>query len=80
MCSLYGKAIWPDFRQYMQSAKDGILQDVESISVEDLLARLKNAIKTGISKYVLSKRIGCKKSLPWINKSITKLMLKTVVF
>ena len=58
----------------MLTVQNDILQ--HNPTVEDLWGRFKTAIETGISKFVPIKNIGCKKALPWVTKSIKKLINK----
>ena len=60
----------------MLSSKNDILKNSHSITVEELWVRFKSSIETGISKFVPVKHIGSKKSLPWVTKSIKKLIHK----
>ncbi|WAQ95830.1 hypothetical protein MAR_028520, partial [Mya arenaria] len=76
VCSVYSKANWPEFRKYFSTVKVDILHNHEQISVEELWQRFKSAISTGIATYIPIKHIRPKRSLPWINKSIRKLLRK----
>lgn len=73
---IYKKANWSDFRNFFLSSRNSILENSDTTSVEDLWAKFKNTIEVGIAKFVPVKKISCKKSLPWITKSIKKLIRK----
>ena len=75
-CHLYNKANWSEFRKHVKTSIDELLQICDSLSVEDLWTQFKNILEAGIAKYVPLKRIGFKKSLPWVNKEIKKLIHK----
>ena len=73
---LFKKANWTDFRTYMNKKKDEILANLQQQSVEVIWSALKNALQTGISKYVPIKKFGTKRSLPWITQEIKRLIRK----
>ena len=52
------------------------MTNYENLDVEQLWNYFKSAINQGISKFVLIKRFGVKKSLPWITQEIKRLMRK----
>ena len=75
-CYLFRKANWASLKEYVQTSAQEILKLADTLSVEDLWLKLKTTIETGISKYVPSKKIKSKRSLPWITKQIKKLIHK----
>ena len=73
---LYRKADWGGFQTYMEKVKVEIVASTTSTSVEKLLILLKSSINEGLSKFVPCKKIGSKRSLPWITQEIKRLIRK----
>ena len=73
---LFRKANWTDFRSFMAEKKTEILNNLQQQSVEEIWKTFKTALQNGISKYVPIKKIGTKKSLPWITQEIKRLVRK----
>ena len=67
---LFRKANWTDFRSYMAEKKTEILNNLQQQSVEEIWTAFKTALHNGISLFVPIKKIGPKKSLPWITQEI----------
>ena len=73
---LYRKADWGGFQTYMEKVKEEILASTNSKSVEELWILFKSSINEGLSKFVPCKKIGSKRSLPWITQEIKRLIRK----
>ena len=73
---LFRKANWTDFRSFMAEKKTEILNNLQQQRVEEIWITFKTALQNGISKYVPIKKIGTKKSLPWITQEIKRLVRK----
>ena len=73
---LFKKANWTDFRTYMNEKKDEILKNLHQECVEVIWSAFKNALQSGISKYIPVKKFGTKRSLPWITQEIKRLVRK----
>ena len=69
---LYRNADWAAFKAFAKDKCEELLKDHPSKSVEDLWSSFKSAIHNGIAKFVPSKILGTKKSLPWITQPIKK--------
>ena len=67
---------WTDFRTYMNEKKDKILKNLHQECVEVIWSAFKNALQSGISKYIPVKKFGTKRSLPWITQEIKRLVRK----
>ena len=67
---LYRKVDWTAFKAFAKDKCEEILKDHPS--VEDLWSSFKSVIHNGIAKFVPSKILGTKKSLPWITQPIKK--------
>ena len=50
----------------MAGKKTEILNNLYQKSVEDMWTAVKSAIQNGVSEFVPIKKIGTKKSLPWL--------------
>ena len=72
---LFRKANWLDFKTYMTEKKNEIL-NLQQSSVEEIWTAFKTALQKGITQFVPIKKIGCKKSLPWITQEIKRLIRK----
>ena len=72
---LFRKANWSDFKTYMTEKKNEIL-NLQQSSVEEIWTAFKIALQKGITQFVPIKKIGCKKSLPWITQEIKRLIRK----
>ena len=73
---LYRRADWTSFKAYMQSFRDSFLSSYKGKSVEVLWTEFKEALNTGIEKFIPSKLSGNKKHLPWITQSIKRAIRK----
>ena len=73
---LFRKANWTDFKIYMAKKKTEILENFQQESVEEIWNTFKTALQKGISQFVPIKKIGSKKSLPWITQEIKRLVRK----
>ena len=73
---LFRKANWTDFRSYMAEKRTEILNNRQQQSVEEIWTAFKTALHNGISQFVPIKKIGPKKSLPWITQEIKRLIRK----
>ena len=73
---LYRKADCGGFQTYMEKVKEEILASTTSKSVEELWILFKSSINEGLSKFVHCKKIGSKRSLPWITQEIKRLVRK----
>ena len=73
---LYRKADWGGFQTYMENVKEDILASATSKSVEELWISFKSSINEDLSKFVPCKKIGSKRSLPWITQEIKRLIRK----
>ena len=73
---LFRKANWTDFKIYMAKKKTEILDNFQQESVEEIWNTFKIALQKGISQIVPIKKIGSKKSLPWITQEIKRLVRK----
>ena len=73
---LYRKADWTAFKAFAKDKCEELLKDHPSKSVEDLWSSFKSVIHNGIAKFVPSKILGTKKTLPWITQPIKRLIRK----
>ena len=73
---LFRIANWTDFKIYMAKKKTEILDNFQQESVEEIWNTFKIALQKGISQFVPIKKIGSKKSLPWITQEIKRLVRK----
>ena len=73
---MYTKANWTEFKLFIKISISEILKKAESLTVEELWVQFKNTLEEGISKFIPTKRIIAKPSLPWITKSVKKLIHK----
>ena len=73
---LFRKANWTSFKTYITDKKIEILNNLYQKSVEDIWTALKTTIQNGISEFVPIKKIGTKKSLPWLTQEIKRLIRK----
>ena len=71
---LYRRANWTAFKAFAKDECEELLKDHPSKSVEDLWSSFKSVIHNGIAKFVPSKTLGTKKSLPWIAQPIKNLL------
>ena len=69
---LYRKADWVSFRDYMQPFCSSFLSSYEGKSVEALWTEFKEALNSGIEKFIPPKFTGNIKHLPWITQSIKR--------
>ena len=60
----------------MQSFRSSFLSSYEGKSVEALWTEFKEALNSGIEKFIPSKFTGNKKHLPWITQSIKREIRK----
>ena len=61
----------------MAEKKTEILNNLQQQSVEEIWTAFKTALHSGISQFIPIKKIGPKKSLPWITQEIKKTDQKT---
>ena len=73
---LYRKIDWTAFKAFAKDKREELLKDHPSKSVKDLWSSFKSVIHNGIPKFVPSKILGTKKSLPWITQPIKRLIRK----
>ena len=73
---VYKKARWEEFRQFMNDSKRSILENANNISVDEIWVKFRDAIECGVRKFIPSKTVRSKRSLPWITKDIRKLINK----
>ena len=73
---LYKKTNWEGFKSYISSSFDNILKKRDIKDVEEIWLSLKTVIDKGISQFVPIKKIGSKRSLPWITQHIKRLIRK----
>ena len=73
---LYRKADWASFKVYMQSFCHSFLSSYVGKSVEVLWTEFKEALNSGIQKFIPSKFSGNKKHLPCITQSIKREIKK----
>ena len=73
---LYRKADWVSLRAYMTEFCNSFVLSYEGKSVETLWLEFKEALNTGIQKFIPSKYAGQKKHLPWITQSIRREIRK----
>ena len=73
---LYCKADWTAFKAFAKDKCEELLKDHPSKSVEDLWSSFKSVNHNGIAKFVPSKILGTKKSLPWITQPMKRLIRK----
>ena len=73
---LYRKANWDSFREYISVFASDLIRNCPNKTVEEMWNSFKSAIDQCISKFVLIKRFGTKKSLPWITQGIKCLARK----
>ena len=71
---LFRKANWTSFKTYITEKKTEILNNLYQKSVEDIWTALKTTIQNGISEFVPIKKIGTKKSLPWLTQEIKRII------
>ena len=62
----------------MEKVKEDFLANSTSKSVEELWTSFKSLVNEGLSRFVPCKKIGSKKSLPWIPQSIKRLIRERV--
>ena len=67
---------WEGFKSYIKSNCDKILKDHDTKTVEEIWITIKTVIDKGISQFVPIKKIGSKRSLPWITQQIKRLIPK----
>ena len=67
---LYRRADWVSFKMYMQSYCDSFLSSYCGKSVETMWFEFKEALNSGIEKFIPSKFIENKKHLPWITQPV----------
>ena len=60
----------------MAEKKTEILNKLHQQSVESIWTAFKTALQKGISEFVPTKKIGAKKSLPWLTQEIKRLIRK----
>ena len=72
----YKKTNWDGFKLYIRSFCIEILANHTNKDVEQIWSSLKTAIETGISQFVPIKKIGSKRSMPWITQEIKRLIRK----
>ena len=60
----------------MEKVKEDFLANSTSKSVEELRTSFKPSVNEGLSRFVSCRKIGSKKSLPWIMQSIKRLIRK----
>ena len=73
---LYRKADWASLKVHMQSFCRSFLSSCEGKSVEVMWTEFKEALNSGIQKFVPSKFAGNKKHLPWITQAIKRELRK----
>ena len=73
---LYRKADWASLKVHMQSFCHSFLSSCEGKSVEVMWTEFKEALNSGIQKFVPSKFAGNKKHLPWITQAIKRELRK----
>ena len=73
---LFRKANWTSFKTYITEKKTEIVNNLYQKSVEDIWTALKTTIQNGISEFIPIKKIGTKKSLPWLTQEIKRLIRK----
>ena len=74
--TFYRKADWASFKVYMQSGCHSFVSSYEGKSAEVLWTEFKEALNSGILKFISSKFSGYKKNLPWITQSIKREIRK----
>ncbi|MEW8544058.1 MAG: reverse transcriptase family protein, partial [Candidatus Thiodiazotropha sp.] len=76
MMHVYKRADWEGLDEYMLDFRRSFMEDHESKSLNQLWLGFKTALQSGIDKYVPSKAIRSKSSLPWITQDIRRCMHK----
>ena len=70
---IYRKADWDTFERDLKETRDQIYQSTNA-SVSDLWSLFKDAITEGMQKYIPTKMLKVKESLPYITPEIIKLI------
>ena len=73
---LYRKADWVSLKAHMTEFCNSFVLSYQGKSVETLWLEFKEALNTGIQKFIPSKYAGQKKHLPWITQSIRREIRK----
>ena len=73
---LYRKADWVSFKTFMSEAASDILSNFQDKNVEEIWSAFKSYIHSGIKKFIPVKKIGSKRSLPWVTQEIKRLIRK----
>lgn len=60
----------------MTKKKSEIFENLLTGSVQDIWDVFKAALQQGISQFVPTKKLGAKKSLPWVMQEIKRLIRK----
>ena len=76
---LFRKANWSDFKTYIMTEKKNEILNLQQSSIEEIWTAFKTALQKGITQFVPIKKIGCKKSLPWITQEIKRLIRPSLI-
>ena len=76
---MFQKANWDDFKVYMTKCKDNLMANTQNKTSNELWDKLKNDLQTawtGMSKFVPTKILRSKRSLPWITQDVLRSIRK----
>ena len=70
----YKKTNWEGLKSYVKSCCNEILTNHGNKDVEEIWLSFKTVTDKGISQFVPIKKVGTKRSLPWITQEIKRLI------
>jgi len=73
---VYRRADWESLKRHMSDFKDSFLSTCEGRSVNQLWIEFRDTLLKGIDKFVPTKTLSSKPSLPWLTQDIKRSMRK----
>ena len=73
---MFQNANWDDFKVYMTKCKENLMANTQNKTSNELWDNFKNDLQTGMSKFVPTKTLRSKQSLPWITQDVLRSIRK----
>ena len=71
---IFSKGNWDTIQEDMRKLSESIIGHVNSSSIEELLNTFKDSIQQSMDKNIPSKVCSKRKSLPWFNRNLKKMV------